>query len=145
MLEITILSGKGGTGKTTISGALVSLAGNAIICDNDVDAADLHLLLHPKIKEKHSFYSGWNVTIDSKKCVSCGNCESVCRFNAIRSFPGENYDINPYSCEGCRLCERMCPVGAIKSEQNTNNKWYVSDTEYVITSYSIHYTKLYEL
>ena len=127
MKEITILSGKGGTGKTSVTAAFGSLAKNAVFCDNDVDAADLHLILQPEIKENYVFSSGWSMGIDNEKCTSCGLCKEKCRFEAIH-IDNFAYYINDFQCEGCRLCERICPVNAIKSEEKTNNAWYVSDT-----------------
>ena len=128
MKEITVLSGKGGTGKTSITAALASVAQNVVFCDNDVDAADLHLLLQPEIKEKHAFLSAWIATINEEKCTSCGICKDHCRFEAIHLKVNSKFQINPYQCEGCRLCERICPVQAITSEQSSNNYWYVSNT-----------------
>lgn len=130
MIEITILSGKGGTGKTSISAALASLTKDVIICDNDVDAADMHLLLHPTIKEEHKFICGWNMSIDTDICVGCNICVDKCRFDAIFKNKKGDIEINPFKCEACRLCEHLCPQGAIKSTPNTNNSWYVSDTRF---------------
>jgi len=130
MDEITILSGKGGTGKTTLTAALTSIAENAVFCDNDVDAANLHLILQPKVKEEHSFDSGWVVSINEEKCTGCGICQDYCRFNAIHYNEKEKIEINPFQCEGCRLCERVCPMQAITSIKNKNNYWYVSDTRF---------------
>lgn len=130
MMEITILSGKGGTGKTSITAALASLAEKAVLCDNDVDAADLHLILHPDTKEEHNFSSGWKAEIDTTKCNLCGTCMTHCRFDAIHVNESAKLEINPFNCEGCRLCERICPEGAIHSVQNMNNFWYVSDTRF---------------
>ncbi len=130
MDEITILSGKGGTGKTTLTAALTSIAENAVFCDNDVDAANLHLILQPKVKEEHSFDSGWVVSINEEKCTGCGICQDYCRFNAIHYNEKEKIEINPFQCEGCRLCERVCPLQAITSIKNKNNYWYVSDTRF---------------
>lgn len=127
MKEVTILSGKGGTGKTSITAALSSMATNAVFCDNDVDAADLHLVLQPEIRERHVFEGAWVASIDEDKCDGCGICQSNCRFNAIHLLHGQ-YEINPYQCEGCRLCERTCPTGAISSTRSRNNEWYISDT-----------------
>lgn len=130
MMELTVLSGKGGTGKTSITAALASLAESAVLSDNDVDAADLHLILHPTIKEEHNFSSGWKASIDTLKCTNCGLCISHCRFDAIHEDKNEQLTINPFQCEGCRLCERICPEQAIHSDLNTNNYWYVSDTRF---------------
>lgn len=130
MMELTILSGKGGTGKTSITAALASLSESAVLSDNDVDAADLHLILHPTIKEEHNFSSGWKANIDTSKCKQCGLCVSHCRFDAIHADKNELLTINPFQCEGCRLCERICPTQAIHSELNTNNYWYVSETRF---------------
>ncbi len=128
MKEITILSGKGGTGKTSITAAIASVAENTVFCDNDVDAADLHLILKPEIIESHTFYSAYVASIDDDKCTSCGICVDHCRFDAIDYKDMGGLYINPFQCEGCRLCERVCPVQAITSERNSNNSWYVSDT-----------------
>ena len=130
MQEITILSGKGGTGKTSITAGLASIANNAVFCDNDVDAADLHLILEPDIIEKHQFESGKVAHIDKEICINCGICEQECRFDAIKSENGEKPEVNPFSCEGCRLCERLCPVDAITTTTNNNNWWFVSDTRF---------------
>ncbi|MFC2138586.1 ATP-binding protein [Bacteroidota bacterium] len=130
MKEITILSGKGGTGKTTIASAIASVAKNAVFCDNDVDAADLHLIMQPEIQEEHTFYGAWQAEIDNEKCINCGICIKNCRFNAIHSYEDSGLYINPFQCEGCRLCERICPQNAITSERSNNNYWYVSDTRF---------------
>lgn len=130
MHEITILSGKGGTGKTTISAALATLSKSAVICDNDVDAADLFLLLHPIIKQQAPFVSGWTAHIATEKCSQCGVCISYCRFNAIQQNAKGEYEIKSFECEGCRLCEHVCPDKAITSHPNQGNTWFSSDTHY---------------
>jgi MinD superfamily P-loop ATPase len=130
MKEITVLSGKGGAGKTTIAAALASAATNAVFCDNDVDASDLHLILNPEIKESHQFSSGIIATIHPETCINCGLCESSCRFTAIHKNDKNMPEVNPFQCEGCRLCERICPVNAISSQENLNNYWFVSDTRF---------------
>ena len=128
--EITILSGKGGTGKTTVTAALASLAGSAVLCDSDVDAPDLHLVLRPEIREEHIFQGAWVPMIDESTCSNCGICIDHCRFNAIHRENGNIPFINTYQCEGCRLCERICPEKAISSRRSRENRWFLSDTRY---------------
>lgn len=130
MKEITILSGKGGAGKTTVTASLASLAKNAVFCDNDVDAADLHLIFKPVIRETHHFSSGSKAEINQDACTNCGLCESSCRFNAIHKNEKDYLEVNIFQCEGCRLCERICPVNAISIHENFNNHWFVSDTRF---------------
>ncbi len=130
MQEITILSGKGGAGKTSVAAAIASLAKNTVFCDNDVDAADLHLIFHPKVKEEHEFSSGSKALIYPEKCLVCGLCEEHCRFNAIHPNEQGIPEVNPFQCEGCRLCERICPEQAITSVQFNNNMWFVSETRF---------------
>jgi MinD superfamily P-loop ATPase len=124
------LSGKGGTGKTSITAALGSITSAAVFCDNDVDAADLHLIMKPVIREEHLYSGGRKASIDQTSCIDCGICTDHCRFDAIHVDSLGKLEINPFKCEGCRLCERLCPVQAITSVQSTNNSWYVSDTRF---------------
>jgi MinD superfamily P-loop ATPase len=126
MKQIVVISGKGGTGKTVLTASFASLAKNKVMADCDVDAADLHLLLQPEIKERHEFRSGVTATIDKELCQGCGECISVCRFNAISG----DFTIDPISCEGCTICSYVCPVGAIKLEENLSGEWFVSETKY---------------
>ncbi len=134
--EITVISGKGGTGKTTVVGSLACLARNKVLVDNDVDAADLHLLLTPAVREGHDFVGGTKATIEAEKCAACGKCAEACHFNAIRfdgpanDVVGKTYRIEPLACEGCGLCPLVCPVDAIRSEKNMTGRWYVSGTAY---------------
>ena len=122
MKEITILSGKGGTGKTSLTSALSTIAKNAIFCDNDVNAADLHLIFNPDKKEEFVFSGAWIAKIDEEKCTNCGICLDHCRYDAI-SCNETSYKINPFKCDGCRLCERLCPSNAISSYRNDNSHW----------------------
>ena len=130
MTEITILSGKGGAGKTGITAALATVAKNAVFTDCDVDAADLHLILKPKILVTKVFEGAYVAEINSSECINCGLCVQYCRFDAIHFKPNIGLVINPLQCEGCRLCERVCPQNAITSEKSTNNFWYISDTRF---------------
>ncbi len=125
MKEVVILSGKGGTGKTSIAGSFAVLARNKILADCDVDAADLHLLLSPSIKEENEFWSGKVAVIDEDSCTRCGLCQKICRFNAIN-----DYKVNPISCEGCGFCSHICPADAIDMTENLAGKLFISDTEY---------------
>jgi len=126
MKQIVVISGKGGTGKTVVTGSFAALAKNKVMVDCDVDAADLHLLLHPTIKERHEFRSGQTAVIDKKLCKKCGECISVCRFGVIKP----DFSIESFSCEGCALCSHICPHGAIRMEENIAGEWFVSDTKY---------------
>ncbi|MDD4109172.1 MAG: 4Fe-4S binding protein, partial [Prolixibacteraceae bacterium] len=99
-------------------------------CDNDVDAADLHLILKPQILEQHTFDSGSKAFINNDLCIDCGLCEQNCRFDAIHRDISGTLTVNQYQCEGCRLCERICPVEAISSKQYNNNNWFISDTRF---------------
>ncbi|MDD4537952.1 MAG: P-loop NTPase [Lentisphaeria bacterium] len=134
--EITVISGKGGTGKTTVTACLARLADNKVLADNDVDAADLHLLLAPSVRESHDFVGGTKATIIPDKCIGCGLCASACHFAAIvedKSQPKRKarlYRVEPMACEGCGLCPRVCPVGAIHSEDNVTGQWFVSSSAY---------------
>ena len=125
MKEIVVLSGKGGTGKTSIVGSLAALAQNKVLVDCDVDAADLHLLLRPVLREQHDFLSGQTAYIDEDKCKKCGLCAGYCRFNAIKGFR-----VDPTSCEGCGFCFHLCSVEAITMKENLAGQWFISDTRY---------------
>lgn len=130
MKDITILSGKGGTGKTSITAALASVIKNTVFVDADVDAADLHIIFQPKNKETYVFEGAWLASINSDLCTNCGLCKQHCKFEAIHFKSGGGLEIDSFACEGCRLCERICPVNAISSERSSNNHWFVSDTRF---------------
>ena len=126
MKQIVVISGKGGTGKTVITGAFAALAKNKVMADCDVDAADLHLLLKPEIKERHIFKSGVTAVIDKNKCTKCGKCIEVCRFSAV----DKDFIIDPISCEGCAFCKFICPADAVKMEENKTGEWFISETRF---------------
>jgi len=126
MKQILVISGKGGTGKTVVSGCFAVLAENKVIVDADVDAANLHLLLNPKIKEEHDFIGGKIARIDKEKCIECGACREVCRFDSIT----EDFEIIPVYCEGCTICWYFCEQGAIVLEDRISGKYYISETKY---------------
>ena len=134
--EIAIISGKGGSGKTTVVASLAMLTGNKILADNDVDAADLHLLLAPTVREAHDFIGGHKAMIDASKCTGCGLCAEACHFGAILSKGSLNdrgtatCRIDELACEGCGLCEYVCDFDAITTMSNIVGKWYVSGTDY---------------
>jgi MinD superfamily P-loop ATPase len=125
MKEVVVLSGKGGTGKTSIVGSLAALAERKVLADCDVDAADLHLLLSPSVKQDDEFWSGQVACIDPDKCTHCGLCQELCRFNAISYFI-----VDAISCEGCGFCSHICPVEAIAMKENLAGHLFVSDTRY---------------
>ena len=126
MKEIVIISGKGGTGKTSIIAAFASLAQSKVLCDADVDAADLHLIMDPQVKERHDFASGHTAVIDQAKCTQCGVCRDLCKWDAI----SEDLVVDPIECEGCGVCYYFCPEEAIGFPLNTCGEWYLSETRF---------------
>ena len=136
MKEIVVISGKGGTGKTSIVASFAALAKNAVLADCDVDAADLHLVLEPKIKHTHDFSGGKQAFINAEKCTGCSICRDMCRFDAINSngegnnLADRTFTVNPVSCEGCKVCVEFCPADAIEFNDHINGQWFVSDTRF---------------
>ncbi len=132
MKELVVISGKGGTGKTSITASFAMLAQRAVIADCDVDAADLHLILDPQVKERHEFYSGREAVIRHEKCIGCGVCLSLCRFDAVQKNEQSNgpaeFVIDPIACEGCGVCVRFCPERAIDFPERLCGEWMVSAT-----------------
>jgi len=133
MKEVLIISGKGGTGKTTVSAALADLASKShalVLVDADVDAANLELLLEPTHEETFPFRSAHVAVIDQDLCIQCGICEEVCRFDAVRRDENDTFRIDPSYCEGCLACLHACPSDAIQKMQHQNGEWYRSKTTY---------------
>ena len=126
MKELIVISGKGGTGKTSIISAFASLAENKVLCDADVDAADLHLIMDPNVVQRTDFQSGNTAVINKDPCTECGLCREMCRFNAISA----EYKVNSIDCEGCGVCVYFCPERAIDFPVNTCGEWFISDTRF---------------
>ena len=136
MKELVIISGKGGTGKTSIVAAFASLAKNAVLADCDVDAADLHLVIEPDVKQTSGFSGGKQASIVTEKCIGCGKCKELCKFDAINldgpanDIVAKTFKVDPVSCEGCKVCVEFCPVDAIEFKDAINGQWFISDTRF---------------
>ncbi|UCF06348.1 MAG: ATP-binding protein [bacterium] len=150
MRELVVISGKGGTGKTSVVASLAACAGHVVTADCDVDAADLHLLLQPKIERSASFSGGRRASIRPELCIGCGTCNELCRYGAVlpvgaaKPAPGPAdpgwastgqgshpvYAIDKIACEGCGVCAYFCPSGAVAFEEEENGLWYVSTTRF---------------
>lgn len=134
MHELVVLSGKGGTGKTSVVASFATLADGAVLADCDVEASDLDLILKPTVKRREQFYGGHVAVIQGDGCLGCGECLEHCRFDAIRENHGSNggapYWIDPLACEGCGTCVRFCPGDAIDFPQRHSGEWFVSDTRH---------------
>jgi MinD superfamily P-loop ATPase len=126
MKQLTIISGKGGTGKTTITAAFAALAKNKVMADADVDAADLHLILNPRIEKEEAFYGGRLPFLDRSLCNECGICREKCRFEAIN----DKFIIDTIACEGCGVCAQVCPQKAISMQENLCGQWFISRTRF---------------
>ncbi len=126
MKELIVISGKGGTGKTSLIAAFATLAENKVLCDADVDAADLHLIMGPHISMRVDFKSGHTADIDRNKCTECGLCLDLCKFSAI----SDDYKVNHIDCEGCGVCVYFCPEKAINFPENTCGQWFYAETRF---------------
>jgi MinD superfamily P-loop ATPase len=129
MKELVILSGKGGTGKTSLTAAFAGLAPSLMLCDADVDAADLHLIMSPDIQETHDFVGGNEAVINQDLCTGCGTCKELCRFDAV-SESGGRFAVDALNCEGCGVCVDLCPESAVDFPQKTCGQWFVSFTRF---------------
>ncbi len=134
MKELVVLSGKGGTGKTSITASFAHLAGASVIADCDVDAADLHLVLSPETLRRETFTSGGEAVIRTEDCIACGICKDKCRFHAVRKVRLKKhayaYEIDPLACEGCSVCAALCPEDAIDFPERSCGEWMVSKTRF---------------
>jgi MinD superfamily P-loop ATPase len=131
MQQLAVISGKGGTGKTSLVASFAALARDPVLADCDVDAADLHLVLSPTVVERYEFRSGHEARIRDAECHFCGECIESCRFEAIRpAAEGFRYEVDPLACEGCGVCFQFCPSHAIDFEERTCGEWYVSETSH---------------
>jgi len=132
MKELVVISGKGGTGKTSLTACFAMLADRPVVADCDVDAADLHLVLAPRIRERHEFLSGHEAVIRQDDCIGCGECQANCRFDAVKitrdSSGAPRCSIDPVSCEGCGVCVRFCPERAIDFPERLCGEWMISET-----------------
>ncbi len=126
MKELVVISGKGGTGKTSVIGAFASLANDKVLCDADVDASDLHLITAPDIGRQEDFQGGNTAIIDPDRCTQCGLCRELCRWQAIR----DDFVVDPIECEGCGVCVYFCPEKAVDFPVNTCGQWFVSETRF---------------
>ena len=130
--ELVVISGKGGTGKTSVAASFAVLADQPVIADCDVDAADLHLVLSPQIVERHEFVSGHQAAINQSKCLACGLCATNCRFDAIKQISSSNGQVSLFidalNCEGCGVCVRLCPAQAIEFSERLCGAWMISQT-----------------
>jgi len=133
MKQLTILSGKGGTGKTTLTASLAVLAGNAVLADCDVDAPDLHMVLHPEVIKTQEFKGSKLAVIDKAKCDSCGFCIEKCRFDAITHA----IEVDPFACEGCGVCSAICPSDAINMIERVSGYAYISKTKYGFMAHAL--------
>jgi len=134
MRELVVISGKGGTGKTSIVASFAALAKNKVLADCDVDAADLHLVLEPEIQHRETFSGGSEAVIRQGDCIACGACLAWCRYEAIRmdgrGAGDATFTVDPFSCEGCGVCVQFCPERAIDFQPRTSGEWFVSNTRH---------------
>jgi MinD superfamily P-loop ATPase len=134
--EVVVVSGKGGTGKTSIVASFAALMRSGVIVDCDVDAADLHLVLRPPAVRGEEFSGGWVARTDHQMCLSCGKCAGYCRFDAISQdgAPGvagqPSFRVDPVACEGCGVCVEVCPADAIELVEAVSGRWFIAETRF---------------
>ncbi|WP_432735795.1 ATP-binding protein [Maridesulfovibrio sp. FT414] len=126
MKQLVIISGKGGTGKTSVVSGLAALGPKKVLADCDVDAADLHLILNPTVVETREFVSGERPAINADLCMQCGLCAEHCRFDAI----SDNFEVIPEKCEGCGVCSYVCPAKAVTVHPRKCGQWFRSETRF---------------
>ncbi|HNY13069.1 MAG TPA: 4Fe-4S binding protein, partial [Candidatus Wallbacteria bacterium] len=139
MKQIALISGKGGTGKTSIASAFIALAKNAVMVDCDVDAANLHLIINPITQRKlpRAFMAGYDAVLDERRCIKCGKCVPICVFGAIaRDDEDEKVKINPLLCEGCGACVTICRANAIKLETKQAGEIFISNTRFGVMTHA---------
>jgi MinD superfamily P-loop ATPase len=134
MKELVVISGKGGTGKTSVLSCFAALAENPVLADCDVDASDLHLILNPEVIHSHDFSGGNRAEIMPEKCTACGTCHELCRFDAVqhrKTAHGKSiFAIDPIACEGCGVCAHFCPAQAVSFKPAVNGQWFISKTRF---------------
>ncbi len=132
--QVAVISGKGGTGKTTVMAGIAALMKDVVLADCDVDASNLHLLTSPITLARDEFQSGVYAQVDPSKCRGCGSCKRICRFDAVKDKPKENntlcFLVDPMECEGCGVCAHFCPEQAISLVPRTAGEWMISDTRF---------------
>lgn len=134
MVEIVVLSGKGGSGKTSVTAALARVFAKdekILLCDYDVDAPDLHIILRPELQETHEFVSGTVARFDDEACIDCGQCLEFCQFDAISyDASSRQYRVDPNACEGCTVCRALCPMDAFINEPRHCGRYFSSETRF---------------
>jgi len=134
MKELVVISGKGGTGKTSIVASFAALAKKKVLADCDVDAADLHLILQPRNVHSELFTGGKEAVVREDECIGCGTCSNLCRFDAVTLNNGNGdipkASIDPIACDGCGVCVKFCPENAIELREKTSGEWFISETTY---------------
>jgi len=131
--QLTVLSGKGGTGKTSITASFAVLARNVVVVDCDVDAPDLHMLLHPEVIKTQKFMGSKLAILDKANCIKCGLCRENCNFGAITI----DLKVDAIACEGCGVCKLACPAGAITLVPRVSGNAFISKTKYGFMSHAL--------